>query len=102
MSSKRRKFLKKLTIGTGKLVTGMPTFASVVADETDRSALLQKLEQQTAGFNMCGYAAPKLDKVCVGIIGPGIRGPGAKPVANRSQKMDIPDFTMGNWKKINL
>ncbi len=99
MSSKRRNFLKKLTIGTGKLVTGMPTFASVIADEIERSALLQKLEQQTAGFNMCGYEAPKLDKVRVGIIGPGMRGAGAKSVANRSQTMDIPDFTMGNWKK---
>ncbi len=33
----------------------------------------------TAGqtFNMCGYAAPKLETVRVGIIGLGNRGPGA-------------------------
>ena len=77
MSSQRRNFLRQLTIGTGALVTGMPSFASVIADESDRSSMLQQLEQQTTGFNMCGYAAPKLDKVRVGIIGLGMRGPGA-------------------------
>lgn len=35
------------------------------------------LETAPAKFNMSGFAAPKLDKVRVGIIGLGMRGPGA-------------------------
>src|SRR5881394_2115281 len=74
MSSNRRNFLRNITLGTGALVTGAPSFASVVSDERDRSLLQQS---KTGSFNMCGYAAPKMDKVRIGIIGLGMRGPGA-------------------------
>ncbi len=76
MSSNRRNFLRNITLGTGALITGSPSFAKVTADENDRSAS-QKIKLSTAGFNMCGYAAPKIDKVRIGIIGLGMRGPGA-------------------------
>lgn len=76
MSSNRRNFLRNLTLGTGALVTGVPTFANVIADENDR-LLLRNLKPAAGAFNMCGYAAPKMDKVRIGIIGLGMRGPGA-------------------------
>ena len=76
MILKRRNFLRNITLGTGALVTGLPSFAAVIADESDRS--LQRDKKPGAGaFNMCGYAAPKMDKVRIGIIGLGMRGPGA-------------------------
>ncbi len=78
MSSNRRKFLRNLTIGTGALATGMPSFATrVIAttdEQMDRSFEWQNKKQR---FNMCGYAAPKMDKVRVGFIGLGQRGPAA-------------------------
>lgn len=76
MSSNRRKFLRNITIGAGGMVTGLPTFASVISDEQDR-LLLKNIQPAGRGFNMCGYAAPKMDKVRIGIIGLGMRGPGA-------------------------
>lgn len=74
MSSNRRNFLRNITLGTGALVTGSPSFASVITDESERSLLPQS---KSGSFNMCGYAAPKIDKVRIGIIGLGMRGPGA-------------------------
>ncbi len=74
MSSNRRSFLKNITLGTGAIVTGTPSFAKVVTDESD---YLPVSKNTTGTFNMCGYAAPKMDKVRIGIIGLGMRGPGA-------------------------
>ncbi len=74
MSSNRRSFLKNVTLGTGAIVTGAPSFAKVVTDESD---YLPVSKNTTGTFNMCGYAAPKMDKVRIGIIGLGMRGPGA-------------------------
>jgi len=76
MASNRRNFLRNLTLGTGALVTGVPTMANVLTDEMDRSNLVDH-QSKPAGFNMSGYAAPKLDKVRIGMVGLGMRGPGA-------------------------
>ena len=76
MNSDRRKFIRNLTIGTGALATGLPSFAHVAAtdEQIDRSYRLEKEKQR---FNMSGYAAPKMDKVRVAFIGLGQRGPAA-------------------------
>jgi hypothetical protein len=76
MISKRRNFLRDIALGTGALVTGLPSFAKVVTDEEDR---LSEGQTRTGakGFNMCGYAAPKLNIVRIGIVGLGMRGSGA-------------------------
>ncbi len=76
MASKRRSFLRNITLGSGALVTGFSSFAKVIADETDRLSLSDN-KPRSGIFNMCGYAAPKMDKVRIGIIGLGMRGPGA-------------------------
>jgi hypothetical protein len=67
MSSTRRKFLRNISLGAGALATGLEATA----------AASHPLEIQSAGFNMCGYAAPKLDVVRIGIVGLGQRGFGA-------------------------
>ena len=78
MNSDRRKFLRNLTIGTGALATGLPTFAhginTITDEQMDRSIEWEKRGQR---FNMSGYAAPKIETVRVGIIGLGMRGSGA-------------------------
>ncbi|WP_153800801.1 Gfo/Idh/MocA family protein [Foetidibacter luteolus] len=75
MASNRRKFLRNIALGSGALTAGIPALAKVTNDEKDwsSSAAWQGKQQ----FNMCGYAAPKLDKVKIAFIGLGMRGPGA-------------------------
>lgn len=67
MNPTRRKFLRNISLGAGALATGL----EAKAGETNRS------ESVKASFNMCGYAAPKLETVRVGIVGLGMRGSGA-------------------------
>ncbi len=72
MSANRRQFLRNITLGTGALAAGLPAFA----DEYE-PAYSPAAEKGNQHFNMCGYAASKLDIVRIGIIGLGQRGPGA-------------------------
>ena len=74
MKSNRRKFLRNLSIGTGALTIGLPSFANVKKDESE---INEVPDHGMQNFNMCGYAAPKLDTVRVGVVGLGMRGPGA-------------------------
>lgn len=63
-----------MAAGTGLLAAGIPSFAQAFGtreDEIDRSRQQEKAGQH---FNMCGYAAPKLETVRIGIIGLGQRG----------------------------
>ncbi len=77
MSTNRRNFLRRMAIGSGVLATGLPTFAETFAatdEQMNRSAEFETGKQR---FNMCGYAAPKLNVVRIGIVGLGMRGSGA-------------------------
>lgn len=71
MKSNRRKFLRYLSLGTGALTMSFPTLARITKDEADQEKLNRPGKQH---FNMCGYAAPKLDIVRIGIVGLGMRG----------------------------
>lgn len=70
MDNNRRKFLRRLAIGGAAMATGAHAWSA-----TDEQ-MEQSLQWEEAGqrFNMCGYAAPKLNTVRVGIIGLGMRG----------------------------
>ena len=68
MSTNRRSFLRNMALGTGALATALPNDAHAHASTPSYGP---------AAFNMCGYAAPKLPTVRVGIVGLGMRGPGA-------------------------
>ena len=65
MSSNRRKFIRNITLGAGAMATSIESSASEQAPSVSYGQ---------AGFNMCGYAAPKIDVVRIGIIGLGQRG----------------------------
>lgn len=74
MDNNRRKFLRRLAIGSGILATGIPSFANITGttdDQADRSIHFESSGQR---FNMCGYAAPKIETVRIGVIGLGQRG----------------------------
>lgn len=74
MKSNRRKFLRNLSLGTGALTIGLPSLAKVTRNEEDNYEIPYHGKQI---FNMCGYAAPKLETVRIGIVGLGMRGSGA-------------------------
>jgi predicted dehydrogenase len=69
MSSNRRDFLRNITLGSGAIVTGIQAEGSPLTFSPSHTPVMQQ--------NMSGFAAPKMDKVRIGIIGLGMRGPGA-------------------------
>jgi predicted dehydrogenase len=77
MSTNRRNFLRNIALGSGAMVVGLPSWA---ATEHEKDEALQRTYEwsgQRQRFNMSGYAAPKIEKVRIGFIGLGQRGPGA-------------------------
>ena len=71
----RRKFLKLTSLAGVGLASGRAIAFKNSNFERKNVEFIKN--QDTQKFNMCGFAAPKLDKVRVGIIGLGMRGPGA-------------------------
>ena len=66
MGSNRRRFIRNITLGMGTLATGVSAIA-----ETKENSLEIIPVSGSQQFNMCGYAAPKLDKVRIGFVGLG-------------------------------
>lgn len=79
MPLNRRRFLQNLGLGTGVALVGLPqnSIASVNAPKNPQL------------FNMCGFKAPKIDKVKIGIIGLGNRGPGAVKRMTKIEGVEI-------------
>ncbi|HKL09070.1 MAG TPA: Gfo/Idh/MocA family oxidoreductase [Bacteroidales bacterium] len=73
MNNNRRDFLKTITLGSGLIVTGLTTACNV----SDKKNNISNKRTSRQKFNMCGFRAPKLEKVRIGFIGLGMRGPGA-------------------------
>lgn len=72
MSTPRRNFIRTMAVGSSVLASGLPLFAQApTEEEIERS---NQYAAQKPVFNMCGYAAPKLEVVRTGIIGIGMRG----------------------------
>ena len=72
----RRDFLKASLLGAGVLSTGIISAFNTNSKESvpQLGSYEPSKEQQ---FNMCGYAAPKLEKVRIGFVGIGDRGASA-------------------------
>jgi hypothetical protein len=70
----RRDFIRKATIGASALAAGLPAFASVTGSTDEEMQNSSAFENKGQRFNMCGYAAPKIETVRVGVIGLGMRG----------------------------
>jgi len=81
MNSSRRNFFKVAGVASAGIFTGALT-SCVSKDSPKAEGALAFIEagalaNHTQLFNMCGYAAPKLDVVRIGVIGLGMRGPDA-------------------------
>jgi predicted dehydrogenase len=80
MTTNRRDFLRTAAVaGAGALAAGSTSSCSRKKENPElmpevRSAAMAMHAQS---FNMTGYGAPHLDKVRIGFIGLGMRGPGA-------------------------
>lgn len=72
MTTNRRSFLRNTILSTSLLASGIS--ANALSSEALGSS---GKKTGKSLFNMCGYAAPKLEKVRVGFVGLGMRGPGA-------------------------
>ncbi len=68
----RRDFIQTTLLGIGMLASGLTSNAVINGEDANRKRKVAKQK-----FNMSGYSAPVLDKVRVGIIGLGLRGPAA-------------------------
>ncbi len=88
MNTDRRKFLKLSSL-LGLGATGLNTLKGYAAGTADKDAFLESKNNRAGRFNMCGYAAPKLERVRIGFIGLGNRGPGAVTRMNKIDGVDI-------------
>jgi predicted dehydrogenase len=67
----RRNFLKSISIGAGVLASGLYGYG---ATGEKKNRMTGVTPEQTQLFNMCGYGAPKINSVRIGVIGLGNRG----------------------------
>ena len=80
MKTNRRNFLRTAAVaGAGAITAGTGVSCS---RREESSELMPEVRAAAAAihsqlFNMCGYGAPPLEKVRIGFIGLGMRGPGA-------------------------
>jgi predicted dehydrogenase len=86
MNSNRRRFLQ-LSGLLGLGATGFSTLKGYAAEA--KHAPTTAGTKRAGRFNMCGYAAPKLETVRIGFIGLGNRGPGAVQRMNKIEGVDI-------------
>ncbi len=71
MKSNRRKFLRNLSLGTGALSISLPSLATLRQAQGEKNEVNDHGKQS---FNMCDYAAPKMEVVRIGVVGLGMRG----------------------------
>lgn len=87
MKNNRRDFIKISGLaGLGLIGSGFSSFRNTEDFEKLPDLIKYKHNQV---FNMSGFAAPKLDKVRVGVIGLGMRGPGAVSRLSKIENVEI-------------
>ncbi len=76
MTTNRRNFLKAATFaGAGAMTGGLINGCAPVQPASNMPAILESARKaHTQKFNMCGYAAPPIPTVRIGVIGLGDRG----------------------------
>ena len=96
MKNNRRDFLKT----TGLAGLGIAGIGSLDAHGKEfKDDVFEPGKNQT--FNMCGYAAPKLETVRIGFIGLGNRGPGAVERINKIEGVQIKALCDIRPEKVN-
>lgn len=87
MKYNRRNFLRNATLLSGA-AAALPSMAREAYHE-DYARMPENFPARPKRFNMSGYAAPKIEKVRVGFIGLGMRGPGAVHRMSRIEGVEI-------------
>ena len=93
MKTNRRDFFRIAGIaGAGAVTSGLTS--CIQKESGDASLPLAYIKDETKKahtqlFNMSGYAAPKIETVRVGIVGLGMRGPGAVERLTNIEGVDI-------------
>ena len=77
MDTNRRNFLRNLTFTTGAVAAGLHSWAATENTKEDALSRAYESAAKKQRFNMSGYAAPPIQRVRIGFIGLGNRGPGA-------------------------
>lgn len=85
-NNKRREFLKASGLAGLGLIGSGSLFANDVNQLPDQ---LKKYAGRAQSFNMSGFAAPKIETVRVGIVGLGMRGPGAVDRLSKIEGVEI-------------
>jgi len=85
MKTNRRNFFKLSALTAAGLAGANLLPVNVIATEKREKSIKERDKK----FNMCGYSAPKLDKVRIGFIGLGNRGPGHLNNASLLEGVDI-------------
>ncbi len=100
MNKNRRDFLKVagISLATASLSSAS---ASDMFPSPQRNSLLFQ-EKKNTNFNMCGYAAPKLETVRIGIIGIGGRGIGAVGSLGKIEGVSINALGDLRAERVNL
>ena len=102
MKSNRRKFLQYSGLsGIGLTVANMLKVFGANTDNNPVTAISHLDKINTQHFNMCGYAAPKLDVVRIGFIGLGNRGPHAVERMSHIEGVEIKALCDLRPEKVN-
>ena len=88
MKKNRRQFFKLAGLA-GMGVIGSRVLANTAGDNSGKPFVGAEPVSGKQRFNMCNYAAPKLDTVRVGFIGLGSRGPVHSTQLSRLQNVEI-------------
>jgi predicted dehydrogenase len=86
MKNNRREFLKLTGLAGAGILAGVAQPALAKVESVTNTGLLKAARQH---FNMSGYAAPRLDKVRIGFIGLGNRGPAAVVRMSKIEGVEI-------------
>jgi len=102
MKSNRRKFLQYSGLtGAGLAVANLIKGFGINTDDNPDTLVNGLHKPDNTHFNMCGYAAPKLDTVRIGFIGLGNRGPAAVDRMSHIEGTDIKALCDIRPEKVN-
>ena len=102
MKSNRRKFLQYSGLtGAGLAVANLIKGFGITTDDNPDALVNGLHKPDSTHFNMCGYAAPKLDTVRIGFIGLGNRGPSAVDRMSHIEGTDIKALCDIRPEKVN-
>lgn len=102
MKSNRRKFLQYSGLtGIGLTVANMMKVFGINSNNNPNAVLNDFNKSHNQHFNMCAYAAPKLERVRIGFIGLGNRGPGAVERMSHIEGVEIKALCDIRSEKVN-